>query len=105
MVIPLISIALALGASHMTPPPGCHVERNPKTGHILRSADALRAFRAMKPCPATGRTGGACPHYEVNHRIPLECCGPDTSENMEWLTHEEHVAFHKALTVCPTSGL
>src|SRR5208283_4531006 len=93
-----ILVALTIGASHMTPPPSCHLNRNPKTGHIVRSRNALRSFRAMHPCPATGQTKGACPGYEVNHHIPLECCGP---ANMEWLTHAEHVAFHEQLKGCP----
>jgi len=96
-----VFVALTLGASHMTPSPSCHPKRNPKTGHIVRSRNALRSFRAMHPCPATGQTRGACPGYEVNHHVPLECCGPDTPTNMEWLTHAEHVAFHENMKVCP----
>ncbi len=97
-----IFVVLTLGASHMTPPPSCHLARDPKTGHIVRNRNALRSFRTMHPCPATGDTKGACPGYEVNHHVPLECCGPDTPNNMEWLTHAEHVAFHENLKTCPS---
>ena len=28
------------------------------------------AFRKNHPCPSTGKTSGACPGYEVVHRVP-----------------------------------
>lgn len=53
---------------------------------IARSRAAVAAFRRSNPCPATGRTAGACPGWEVDHVVPLACGGPDTVANMQWLT-------------------
>jgi hypothetical protein len=61
-------------------------------GHIRRSPQAKRSFRSSHPCPSTGRTRGACPGYEVDHRQPLFKGGTDSPSNMEWLTKEQHRA-------------
>src|SRR5436190_9882885 len=63
------------------------VARNRK-GHIRRSAIAKHEFERQHPCPSTGRTGGRCPGYVVDHRNPLECGGSDTPSNMQWQTKE-----------------
>lgn len=55
-----------------------------------RSAAAKAAFRRENPCPATGRTTGSCDGWEVDHILPLACNGPDTPENMQWLTREQN---------------
>jgi hypothetical protein len=55
-------------------------------GKIERSAAAKGSFRKSHPCPSTGKTSGACPGYEVDHRTPLACGGSDSPGNMEWLT-------------------
>ncbi len=62
---------------------------NPKRdshGKIERSAQAKNSFRKHNPCPSTGKTSGACPGYEVDHRTPLACGGSDSPSNMQWLT-------------------
>jgi 5-methylcytosine-specific restriction endonuclease McrA len=38
------------------------------------------------PCPATGRTSGACPGYVVDHIVPLKRGGADEPANMQWQT-------------------
>jgi len=55
-------------------------------GQIVRSASARRQFEASRPCPATGRTTGACPGYVVDHIKPLACGGADSPSNMQWQT-------------------
>lgn len=56
---------------------------------------ALRAeFMHSHPCPSTGRTSGACPGYQVDHRQALICGGKDELGNLQWLD----VATHKAKT-------
>ena len=55
-------------------------------GKIKRSASAKSDFRKSHPCPSTGKTSGACPGYEVDHRNPLACGGADMASNMQWLT-------------------
>lgn len=55
-----------------------------------RSAAERLAFIRETPCPATGERRGACPGYEVDHLIALVCGGPDTRENMQWLTVADH---------------
>src|SRR5215472_13721677 len=49
-----------------------------------RSASAKRDFQLTHPCPANGRTRGACPGYTKDHVIPLACGGPDAPSNMQW---------------------
>jgi hypothetical protein len=57
---------------------------------IPRSSSAVAAFKRANPCPLNGAKRGACPGYEVDHVEPLCIGGPDTPENMQWLTHLEH---------------
>lgn len=54
-------------------------------GDILRRADVLSAFKRAWPCPATGRTTGACPGWYMDHVIPLACGGADAVWNLQWL--------------------
>ncbi len=55
-----------------------------------RSSAVRAEFVKVNPCPATGKTRGACPGWEVDHRVALVCGGPDTVENLQWLTVAEH---------------
>ncbi|APW37625.1 HNH endonuclease [Rhodoferax koreense] len=57
---------------------------------LPRDRAEVRAFIKEHPCPATGRTRGACPGYQVDHTIPLCAGGPDKRENMFWLSVEDH---------------
>lgn len=57
---------------------------------IQRSAAEVRAFRAEHPCPATGRTRGACPGWAVDHILPLCAGGQDRPANMQWITDADH---------------
>lgn len=55
-----------------------------------RDRAQVRAFRAENPCPATGRTRGACPGWHVDHVIALCAGGADRPSNMQWITKEDH---------------
>jgi len=55
-----------------------------------RSAKAKREFQRDNPCPRTGATRGRCPGHDIDHIQPLCAGGPDTPENMQWLTLEQH---------------
>lgn len=57
---------------------------------IERDRAQVRAFRAEHPCPATGRTRGACPGWHVDHVIALCAGGLDSPRNMQWITKEDH---------------
>jgi len=46
-------------------------------------------FVKHHPCPATGKTRGACPGYVVDHIKPLCAGGADRPSNMQWQTREE----------------
>ena len=58
-------------------------------GRIARSEAAKRSFEKTHPCPATGRSGGSCPGYVVDHIKPLACGGADAPSNMQWQTEAE----------------
>lgn len=54
-----------------------------------RSAIARNDFKREHPCPATGKTTGACPGYIIDHIVPLKRGGADKPENMQWQTKKE----------------
>jgi hypothetical protein len=62
--------------------------RNSK-GKINRSGAAKKDFAKSHPCPSTGKTGGGCPGYVVDHVVPLKRGGPDLASNMQWQTKAE----------------
>lgn len=62
----------------------------PAEARIERDRSQVRAFRADNPCPATGRTRGACPGYHVDHVIALCSGGADRPGNMQWISKEDH---------------
>src|SRR3954471_12158103 len=47
------------------------------------------AFVKAHPCPASGKTRGACPGYVVDHIKPLCAGGEDHPRNMQWQTVED----------------
>ena len=51
-----------------------------------RSTKAKDAFKKVNPCPATGRSSGACPGYVIDHVMPLKRGGADAPYNMQWQT-------------------
>ena len=53
-------------------------------GKIARSPHAKEAFRRVHPCPATGKTYGACPGWVVDHVQALKHGGADDPSNMQW---------------------
>jgi hypothetical protein len=62
----------------------------PAYARIERDRAQVRSFRVEHPCPATGRTRGACPGWHVDHVIPLCAGGADRPNNMQWITREDH---------------
>lgn len=59
---------------------------------IKRSSTEVRAFRQANQCPATELNRGSCPGYEVDHVVALCLGGPDTVDNMQWLSIDVHRA-------------
>ena len=55
---------------------------------IKRSQSAKVAFKASRPCPATGAPKGPCKGWIIDHHIGLCVGGPDTPANMRWMTVE-----------------
>jgi hypothetical protein len=47
------------------------------------------AFQRACPCPANGRTRGACPGWVVDHVVALKRGGIDHPVNMQWQTVED----------------
>jgi hypothetical protein len=66
-----------------------------KTAKTHRSRQARADFMKQHPCPATGRTSGACKGYVVDHVKPLACGGADAPSNMHWETVQEGKAKDK----------
>jgi hypothetical protein len=60
-----------------------------------RSAWVKREFQLTHPCPANGRSSGACPGYVKDHVVPLACGGPDTPSNIQWQTRADAKAKDK----------
>jgi len=56
-----------------------------------RSKSPVREFRRDNPCPATGKTRGACPGYVIDHIRPLCAGGPDHPSNMQWQTRADSI--------------
>ena len=56
------------------------------TGQVSRAipAAALRAFRAVVPCPFTNSLTGDCAGFKVDFIIPPECFGALTANNLYW---------------------
>lgn len=57
-----------------------------KHGRIARSEESKEAFKKSHPCPSTGKSGGACPGYVIDHVVPLKRGGADAPSNMQWQT-------------------
>lgn len=57
-----------------------------------RSRAQVRSFIRQHPCPAGPDQGRVtrCRGWEVDHIIPLACCGRDDPSNMQWLTSREN---------------
>jgi hypothetical protein len=55
-------------------------------GRIARDPRARNEFKRTHPCPATGKSSGACPGYVIDHVQPLKRGGADTPANMQWQT-------------------
>ena len=72
-------------ATHTSTPAAVPRDSN---GRIQRSAAARSSFQHSNPCPATGKTSGACPGYVVDHVQPLKRGGADSQSNMQWQTKE-----------------
>ena len=68
----------------------CHTCERTPDGRIKRSRAAVNEFKRRFPCPVTGLSTGKCEGWRVDHIIPLSDSGPDTPENMQWLTEAEH---------------
>jgi hypothetical protein len=49
-----------------------------------RSLQSNASSNRRTPCPATGRTSGACPGCIKDHIVPSACGGPDAVSNMQW---------------------
>ena len=62
---------------------------------LPRSKAAVAEFKRANPCPSTQMRRGSCPGYQVDHRIPLKCGGPDRPDNMQWLSVDDHKAKTK----------
>jgi hypothetical protein len=79
----VIAAALALLAACCAAPP-------PQVRKPVRDPAQRAEFMKSHPCPATGRSVGACPGHQVDHVLALCAGGADTAANMQWLSTELH---------------
>jgi hypothetical protein len=86
MRIAFLTVALLAGC--LAPPVSASVKQ-------ARSASVKHEFQLTHPCPANGRTRGACPGYIKDHIVPLACGGPDAPSNMQWQTKTDAKAKDK----------
>ncbi len=85
LLVWLLLVVVGSVALAGTDPRYCGAPTRSASGEIVRSAAAVSAFKREHPCPATGKSTGACPGWQVDHVIPLVCGGCDTLTNMQWL--------------------
>ncbi len=95
-----LSRARSVGGHNRSTSGRCTSCERDANGRIKRDPAARRAFQRQHPCPATGKTTGACPGYVVDHIVPLKRGGADAPENMQWMT----VAEAKRKTVRSDAG-
>jgi hypothetical protein len=90
LVLPVPALAHGHGSHSSTSGPRysrrTYSTRRTSHGRIRRSRAARQDFQRSHPCPATGRTSGACPGFVVDHVRPLACGGADAPSNMQWQT-------------------
>ena len=84
-----VSRSRSVGSHTRSPSRKCTTCVRDEHGRIKRDPAARREFRRQNPCPATGKTYGACPGYVVDHIVPLKRGGADWPENMQWQTRAE----------------
>lgn len=62
-------------------------------GRPARSRAVVNEFRRLNPCPLELAQGERCSQYfQIDHMRALVCGGPDSVENLAWITIEEHKA-------------
>jgi hypothetical protein len=88
---------LALAAAAATTlalclPQSAEAGRQPKSH---RDPHEVVLFRDSHPCPATGKTHGACPGWVVDHVKALCVGGADAPDNMQWQTRADAKAKDK----------
>jgi hypothetical protein len=74
--------------------------RSHQHDRFKRSTAAKNAFKRQHPCPSTGRPGGSCPGYVIDHVNPLEGGGADAPFNMQWQTIADGKAKDKTERNC-----
>lgn len=63
----------------------CGEPKRNLAGTIIRRSAVRDAFRRQNPCPSTGLTTGACPGWAIDHVRPLDSCGCDSVNNLQYL--------------------
>jgi hypothetical protein len=84
-----VSKARSVGGHTRTASSRCTTCERDANGRIKRNPAARREFQRQHPCPATGKTTGACPGYVVDHIVALKRGGADEPSNMQWMTNAD----------------
>lgn len=57
-----------------------------------RSRQVVDQFKREQPCPATHKSRGPCPGWQIDHIEPLCAGGADRVDNLQWLSVDAHRA-------------
>lgn len=69
-----------------------------------RSHTQRANFVKAHPCPATGKTKGACPNWVVDHIKPICAGGVDAPSNMQWQRFSESkIKDKEEMKLCQTA--
>ena len=90
----LITVAISAACSVGIDPSKSCVPKRDASGRIARSDAVRRDFMRLTGYP-NGRQG-----YVIDHIIPLACCGPDTTRNLQWQTVAEARAKDRVELEC-----
>lgn len=65
---------------------------SPSHGKVERDSRVMHEFMRVSPCPAGPDRGSRtrCFGWQKDHVWALECGGPDTVANLQWLTVYQH---------------
>jgi hypothetical protein len=74
----------------------------PCKGHVKRSHKVRSAFMRLHPCPDGPDKGSTkrCRGWIIDHICPLQCCGLDSIDNLQWQSKADAKAKDRTEIAC-----